>query len=61
MLRATTDPMVNVLIVGVALGAVRALLKGGFSGKAQGRVAGRRPGRHRPAEDLRRQVLGRGR
>ncbi len=32
MLRATTDPMVNVFVVIVALGTVAALLKGGFKG-----------------------------
>ncbi|MCC7151297.1 MAG: cytochrome bc complex cytochrome b subunit [Rubrivivax sp.] len=35
MLRATTDPMVNVFVVITALGTVGALLKGGFSGKAK--------------------------
>jgi ubiquinol-cytochrome c reductase cytochrome b subunit len=35
MLRATTDPMVNVFVAIVALGTVGALLKGGFSGKAK--------------------------
>ena len=35
MLRATTDPMVNVFVVITALGTVGALLKGGFSGRAK--------------------------
>ena len=35
MLRATTDPMVNVICVLVGLGAVGALVKGGLSGAAK--------------------------
>ena len=35
MLRATTDQMVNVLAVLIALGAVLAVLKGGFGGKGK--------------------------
>ncbi|HRD84571.1 MAG TPA: cytochrome bc complex cytochrome b subunit, partial [Rubrivivax sp.] len=35
MLRATTDPMVNVLVVIVALGAVLAVLRGGVSAAAK--------------------------
>jgi ubiquinol-cytochrome c reductase cytochrome b subunit len=35
MLRATTDPMVNVFVVITALGTVAALLKGGLSGLAR--------------------------
>ncbi len=35
MLRATTDPMVNVFVVITALATVGALLKGGFGGKAK--------------------------
>jgi ubiquinol-cytochrome c reductase cytochrome b subunit len=35
MLRATTDPMVNVIVGLVAVGAVLALLKGGLSGAAK--------------------------
>jgi ubiquinol-cytochrome c reductase cytochrome b subunit len=38
MLRAVTDPMVNVLAVIVALGAVLAVLKGGLTGKWKGIV-----------------------
>jgi ubiquinol-cytochrome c reductase cytochrome b subunit len=38
MLRATTDPMVNVFVVLVALGTVGALLKGGFSGLVKGAI-----------------------
>ncbi|GAB1390872.1 MAG: cytochrome b [Rubrivivax sp.] len=38
MLRATTDPMVNVFVVITALATVGALLKGGFSGKAKAGV-----------------------
>jgi ubiquinol-cytochrome c reductase cytochrome b subunit len=39
MLRATTDPMVNVICVLVGLGAVGALVKGGLSGAAKIGVA----------------------
>jgi quinol-cytochrome oxidoreductase complex cytochrome b subunit len=60
MLRATTDVMVNVLCGIVGAGRRAALLKGAGQGKAD-RHGGRRPGRHRAAQDLRRQVLGRGR
>ncbi len=35
MLRATTDVMVNVLVAVVGLGAILAVLKGSFSGKAK--------------------------
>ncbi|MFN5049001.1 cytochrome b [Roseateles sp.] len=38
MLRATTDVMVNVLCVIIGLGAVLAVLKGSFGGKAKGAV-----------------------
>jgi ubiquinol-cytochrome c reductase cytochrome b subunit len=38
MLRATTDPMVNVFVVLVALGTVGALLKGGFNGMVKGAI-----------------------
>jgi ubiquinol-cytochrome c reductase cytochrome b subunit len=59
MLRATTDPMVNVLVVIVALGAVLAVLKGASPRPAKVAM-GRRSGGRRAAQDLRRQVLGRG-
>jgi len=38
MLRATTDPMINVFVVIVALGVVGALLRGGFSAMAKGGI-----------------------
>ena len=38
MLRATTDPMVNVFVALVGLGTVGALLKGGFSGLVKGAI-----------------------
>ena len=40
MLRATTDPMVNVICVLVALGAAGAVFKGGLSGLAKGVTVG---------------------
>ncbi len=38
MLRATTDPMINVFVGIVALGTVGALLKGGFNGMVKGAI-----------------------
>jgi ubiquinol-cytochrome c reductase cytochrome b subunit len=40
MLRAVTDPFVNVMAVGVALAAVLAVLKGGFSTVVKGAILG---------------------
>ena len=61
MLRATTDLMINVLSVLLALGAVLGIVRGGFGSDGQDRAGGRRAGCRGAAQDLRRQVLGRGR
>ena len=59
MLRATTDLMVNVLAIILAIAAVLAILRGRLRRRRQDRGRRRRGGRGVPAQDLRRQVLGR--